>query len=63
VLEGDIVNKEKDKARVSRMFDAGYSELVMVGLVALLVTGPERLPKTARLAGFWLGKWAWFNPG
>lgn len=28
----------------------------MVGLVSLLVIGPERLPKVARLAGFWLGK-------
>jgi sec-independent protein translocase protein TatB len=38
------------------MFDVGFSELVMVGLVSLLVIGPERLPKVARLAGFWLGK-------
>lgn len=28
----------------------------MVGLVTLLVIGPERLPKVARLAGFWIGK-------
>jgi sec-independent protein translocase protein TatB len=28
----------------------------MVGLVALLVIGPEQLPKAARIAGFWLGK-------
>jgi len=38
------------------MFEIGFSELVMVGLVALLVIGPERLPKFARLAGFWIGK-------
>ncbi|MDD1621155.1 MAG: Sec-independent protein translocase protein TatB [Methylococcaceae bacterium] len=38
------------------MFDVGFSELLMVGLVALLVIGPEKLPKVARLAGFWLGK-------
>jgi sec-independent protein translocase protein TatB len=38
------------------MFEIGFSELVLVGLVALLVIGPERLPKVARLAGFWLGK-------
>jgi sec-independent protein translocase protein TatB len=38
------------------MFDIGFSELVMIGLVSLLVIGPERLPKVARLAGFWLGK-------
>jgi sec-independent protein translocase protein TatB len=28
----------------------------MVGLVSLLVIGPERLPAVARLAGFWIGK-------
>ncbi len=38
------------------MFEIGFSELVMIGLVTLLVVGPERLPKVARLAGFWLGK-------
>lgn len=38
------------------MFEVGFSELVMVGLVSLLVIGPERLPKVARTVGFWLGK-------
>lgn len=38
------------------MFEVGFSELLMVGLVALLVIGPEKLPKVARIAGFWLGK-------
>jgi sec-independent protein translocase protein TatB len=38
------------------MFEVGFSELCMVGLVALLVIGPEKLPKMARLAGFWIGK-------
>ena len=38
------------------MFDIGFSELCMIGLIALLVIGPERLPKVARLAGFWIGK-------
>ena len=38
------------------MFDVGFSELIMIGLVSLLVIGPERLPKVARIAGFWLGK-------
>lgn len=38
------------------MFDVGFSELLMVGLVALLVLGPEKLPKAARLAGLWVGK-------
>lgn len=38
------------------MFDVGFSEIIMVGLVALLVIGPEKLPKAARIAGYWLGK-------
>ena len=38
------------------MFDIGFWELSLVALVALLVIGPERLPKVARLAGFWIGK-------
>jgi len=38
------------------MFEAGLSELLMVGVVALVVIGPEKLPAVARLAGFWLGK-------
>jgi sec-independent protein translocase protein TatB len=38
------------------MFDVGFSELLMIGLVSLLVIGPERLPKVARVVGFWLGK-------
>lgn len=38
------------------MFDIGFAELCLIALVSLLVIGPERLPKVARLAGFWLGK-------
>ena len=38
------------------MFDVGFWELCLVGLVSLLVIGPERLPKAARIAGFWIGK-------
>jgi len=38
------------------MFEVGFSELVMVGLVALIVIGPQRLPTVARVAGLWLGK-------
>ena len=36
------------------MFDVGFSELVLTALVALIVLGPERLPKAARLAGMWI---------
>jgi sec-independent protein translocase protein TatB len=38
------------------MFDIGALELVLVGVVALLVVGPERLPKLARTAGLWVGR-------
>jgi len=38
------------------MFDVGLLELLLVGIVALLVVGPERLPKLARTAGMWLGR-------
>ncbi|MCM2321560.1 MAG: Sec-independent protein translocase protein TatB, partial [Pseudomonas sp.] len=38
------------------MFDVGFSELLLVALVALLVLGPERLPGAARTAGLWIGR-------
>jgi len=36
------------------MFDIGFSELLVIGIVALIVLGPERLPKAARFAGLWV---------
>ena len=38
------------------MFDFGFSEMGIIAIVALIVLGPERLPKVARQAGEWLGK-------
>lgn len=38
------------------MFDIGFWELIIIGLIALLVVGPERLPKLAYTAGKWLSK-------
>lgn len=38
------------------MFDIGFWELAMVGVIALLVIGPERLPKVARTTGMWVGR-------
>lgn len=38
------------------MFDVGFSELVVIGIVALVVIGPERLPKVARTAGILFGR-------
>lgn len=38
------------------MFDIGFMELLLVGLVALFVLGPERLPGAVRTAGLWVGR-------
>jgi sec-independent protein translocase protein TatB len=38
------------------MFDVGFSELMLIGLVALIVIGPERLPKVARTIGHLVGR-------
>lgn len=38
------------------MFDVGFSELIVIGIVALIVIGPERLPKVARTVGLLLGR-------
>lgn len=38
------------------MFDIGFSEMMTVALVALIVLGPEKLPAVARQAGQWMGK-------
>lgn len=38
------------------MFDIGFSELLVIGVVALIVLGPERLPKVARTAGHLFGR-------
>jgi sec-independent protein translocase protein TatB len=38
------------------MFDVGALELLVISVVALIVVGPERLPKLARTAGLWVGR-------
>ena len=38
------------------MFDIGFSELVVIAVVALIVIGPERLPRVARTAGHLMGR-------
>jgi sec-independent protein translocase protein TatB len=38
------------------MFDIGFSELLVIGLVALIVIGPERLPRVARTLGILAGR-------
>ena len=38
------------------MFDIGFQELLLISVIALIVVGPERLPKMARTLGLWSGK-------
>jgi len=38
------------------MFDIGFSEMMVIAVVALIVIGPERLPKVARAAGHLFGR-------
>jgi sec-independent protein translocase protein TatB len=38
------------------MLDIGFWELLIIGVVGLLVIGPERLPAVARNIGYWFGK-------
>ena len=38
------------------MFDIGFAELIIIGVVSLLVIGPERLPGAIRTASLWLNR-------
>jgi sec-independent protein translocase protein TatB len=38
------------------MFDIGFAELLIIGVVALLVIGPERLPEAVRTASAWVNR-------
>jgi sec-independent protein translocase protein TatB len=38
------------------VFDVGFWELAIIAVIALLVIGPERLPKAARTVGLWVGR-------
>lgn len=38
------------------MFDIGFSELLLVFVIGLVVLGPERLPKAAHTLGYWMGR-------
>jgi sec-independent protein translocase protein TatB len=38
------------------MIDVGFWEVAMIGVLALIILGPERLPGVARTAGTWMGK-------
>ncbi|PNS08645.1 Sec-independent protein translocase protein TatB [Solilutibacter silvestris] len=45
------------------MFELGFGKLLVIGIIALIVLGPERLPKAARFAGLWVRRVRayWFN--
>ncbi len=38
------------------MFDIGFSELLLLSVIVLLVIGPKRLPETLRTLGLWIGR-------
>ena len=38
------------------MFDIGFSEMILIAIIALVVLGPEKLPRVARTAGHLLGR-------
>ena len=38
------------------MFDIGFAELLIIGVVGLVVLGPDKLPVAARTVGLWAGK-------
>jgi len=38
------------------MFDIGFSELLIIAVITLIVMGPERLPETVRTISLWLGR-------
>lgn len=45
------------------MFDVGFAEVAIIGVVALIVIGPERLPDVARKVGRWVAKFQRFVKG
>ncbi len=45
------------------MFDIGFWELLLIGIVALVVVGPERLPELAKTAGVYVAKFRRFVAG
>ena len=38
------------------MFDIGFSELLVIAVITLIVMGPERMPETVRTISLWIGR-------
>lgn len=45
------------------MFDMGFTEIILIGVIALIVIGPDKLPGVARNVGRWVGKMQRFVAG
>ena len=60
IIEGELESPRASQTRTNttRMFDISFSELVLVCVIALLVLGPERMPKALRTLGLWIGRFA-----
>ena len=41
---------------ITLMFDIGFFEICLIAIIALVVIGPEKLPRIARVTGLWLGR-------
>src|SRR5512146_490148 len=44
------------RRQIASMFDIGWSELLVIGVVAIIVVGPKELPRLMRTFGHYLGK-------
>jgi len=55
-LTSSLLTPHSSPLTPRRMFDIGFSELLVIGVVALIVIGPERLPRVARTLGHLFGR-------
>ena len=55
-MESEMRQRAHFTLHTHSMFDIGFSELLVIGIVTLVVVGPERMPKVARTAGLLLGR-------
>jgi sec-independent protein translocase protein TatB len=55
-MPGTVPDRPPSRNPATEMFDVGFSELIVIALVALIVIGPERLPRVARTVGALIGR-------